>query len=325
MAISTIPFHPLDAENNHRYRVTAKADPKIVWHKTEETGAHDWEGYIRIEEDGDYTFSVTLDDNGYIEVGGKKVVEITGTNSSTSKTGEPCFLRQGFHYVRLHHRNEEVPETIAPYPNAEQFVPKVNGEDIKLWEIDAPENLMTREEAQRLLGHYQGLVDYKTIEALDSDQVWEKFGATVAENMAGEQTCATRLSIALNRYGYRLNGAKYPDGSQASNNVLNMGGSIDILNPEMTPESDPATLGKHIIISAEVMAGHLNGTIMKNMGCDGPDYDSPADYSTPQPGDIVIFGNEVHVGMCPGDDSDVGSFISGSVWLLYRSTLNDKQ
>jgi hypothetical protein len=197
--------------------------------------------------------------------------------------------------------------------------------DLELWEIDAPRNLMQAVDTQKLLGHYQGLVDYKTIPSHQSDKVWEKFGEKVAADMAGEQTCATRLSIALNRYGFRLNGAKYPNGSQASNNVLNMGGDIGILNPGMTPESDPSSLGKHIIISAEVMAGHLNDIIMKNMGCDGPDYISPEDYSTPQQGDIVIFGDSLHVGMCPGDDESVGSFLSGGVWLLYRSTLDDKE
>lgn len=266
-----------------------------------------------------------MDDNGYIEINGQKVVEITGTNSSKSKTGDPVHLKKGFHYTKLQHRNEEVPEAIAPYPNAEEFVPKMGETDLELWEIDAPRNLMQAVDAQKLLGHYQGLVDYKTIPSHQSDKVWEKFGEKVAADMAGEQTCATRLSIALNRYGFRLNGAKYPNGSQASNNVLNMGGDIGILNPGMKPESDPSSLGKHIIISAEVMAGHLKDIIMKNMGCDGPDYISPEDYSTSQQGDIVIFGDSLHVGMCPGDDESVGSFLSGGVWLLYRSTLDDKE
>ena len=66
MAISTIPFHPLDAENNPRYKVKKKDAPKIDWHKTEETGAHDWEGYIRIPEDGTYNFTIQIDDNGYL-------------------------------------------------------------------------------------------------------------------------------------------------------------------------------------------------------------------------------------------------------------------
>lgn len=162
MAISTKPFHPLDVENNRRYKVTAKQDPKIAWHKTEETGSHDWEGYIRIAEEGTYTFSVTLDDNGYIEVGGQKVVEITGSNSSTSKSSELYHLKKGFHHVRLHHQNEKVLEAIAPYPNAEEFVPKVNGEDMKIWEIDAPENILKKQDAQKLLSCYN-VVDYLTM------------------------------------------------------------------------------------------------------------------------------------------------------------------
>lgn len=316
MAISTKLFHPLDAENNRRYRVTAKADPKIIWHKTEETGAHDWEGYIRIEEDGDYTFSVTLDDNGYIEVGGKKVVEITGTNSSTSKTGEPCFLRQGFHYVRLHHKNEEVPKNIAPYPNAEQFVPKLNGEDIKLWEIDAPENLMTREEAQKLLSCYN-VVDYLT---MFTDDVYAYIGGWLdrvhlkesADNvpMAERQyynSCALRLSIALSKYGYNLAGVP------GANNI----------RPDEKDGGNAEALGgrKHVIISAGNMAAHLR-TIFGE-----PDYNGNGEdgYSTPQEGDIVIFGNKTHVGMCPGDDASVGSFICGDIWLLQRATLDDKE
>ena len=30
--------------NNRRYKVTKKESSKIGWHKTEETGVHDWEG-----------------------------------------------------------------------------------------------------------------------------------------------------------------------------------------------------------------------------------------------------------------------------------------
>lgn len=325
MAISTKPFHPLDAENNRRYKVTKKAAPKIAWHKTEETVAHNWEGYIRIAEEGDYTFSVTLDDNGYIEINGQKVVEITGTNSSKSKTGDPVHLKKGFHYTKLQHQNEEVPEAIAPYPNAEEFVPKMGEVDLELWEIDAPKNLMTKEEAQKLLNNYAGLVDYLTITPEDKNRVWEKFGEKVAKKMAGQDTCATRLSIALNRCGYRLADVKYGNGKPAADNVELMGGDISILNPGMTPESDPAALGKHIVVNAEAMINHLKNTIMTNLGCKGFDYDDSTDYSTPQSGDIVIFGHSGHVGLCPGDNQEIGYYVSGGVWLLYRSSLEKEK
>lgn len=87
MAISTKPFHPLDVENNRRYKVTKKEPPKIGWHKTEETGAHDWEGYIRVPEDGTYNFTIRIDDNGYLEINGEKVAELTGLRQCTTSTG----------------------------------------------------------------------------------------------------------------------------------------------------------------------------------------------------------------------------------------------
>lgn len=253
VAKSTKPFHPLDVENNRRYKVTAKQDPKIAWNKTEETGAHDWEGYIRIAEEGAYTFSVTLDDNGYIEVGGQKVVEITGTNSSTSKSSELYHLKKGFHDVRLHHQNEKVPEAIAPYPNAEEFVPKINGEDMKIWEIDALKNILKKQDAQKLLSCYN-VVDYLT---MFTDGVYAYIGGwlnkshlkEIADNvpMAERQyydSCALRLS----KYGYDLAGAP---------------GANDI-KPDEKDGGNAEALGgrKHVMISARNMAAHLRTIFM---------------------------------------------------------------
>ncbi len=73
--------------NNRRYKVTKKESSKIGWHKTEETGVHDWEGYIRVPEDGTYNFTIQIDDNGYLEINGEKVAELTGSHSSTSVSG----------------------------------------------------------------------------------------------------------------------------------------------------------------------------------------------------------------------------------------------
>ncbi|WP_418685401.1 PA14 domain-containing protein [Akkermansia sp.] len=87
MAISTKPFHSLDVENNRRYKVTKKEPPKIGWHKTEETGVHDWERYIRVPEDGTYNFTIRIDDNGYLEINGEMVAELTGLRQCTTSTG----------------------------------------------------------------------------------------------------------------------------------------------------------------------------------------------------------------------------------------------
>ena len=76
---------------------------------------------------------------------------------------------------------------------------------------------------------------------------------------------------------------------------------------------------KHVIISAAQMATYLR-TLLGT-----PDYpdDGENGYNTPQAGDIIVFGDDLHVGMCPGNNTAVGSFISGPVWLLQRSTLDD--
>lgn len=33
---------------------------------------HDWEGYIRVPEDGTYNFTIQIDDNGYLEINGER-------------------------------------------------------------------------------------------------------------------------------------------------------------------------------------------------------------------------------------------------------------
>lgn len=291
----------MDAEKNRRYKVTKKEAPKIPWAYSDDLEPHFWEGYVRISDDGDYSFSISVDDNGYIEIGGEHVVEVTGTNSSTTKTGSK-YLKKGFHYVRLYHKNEEVPEEIAPYPNVEQFVPKMGDAELELWEIDAPKNLWNVANAQRLLGCYN-VVDYPT---MTTDDVWNYIGGWLNDSHVSGDTnyinsCALRLSIALSSYGIDLNGAPGANNIGAQGNSQALGGK------------------KHVIISAAQMAAYLR-TLLGT-----PDYpdDGENGYNTPQAGDIIVFGDSLHVGMCPGNNIGVGSFISGPVWLFQRSTLDD--
>lgn len=323
MSISTRPFHPLDVENNRRYKVTKGKYEDIPYRDAEGDEPHVWKGYICVPEDTTCHFSIDLLGHGYIEIGGEKVIDAKEANPGKTNT-ETKELKKGYHHITVHYQFYSASCQNPASRHPEVFFAKMGGKPLEIWDIDEPKNLMRKLDAERLLANYQGLVDYETILAKNSNEIWEMFGEKVAGNMANEQTCATRLSIALNRYGYRLGGATYLSGSSASNNVLKMGGDISILNPGMTTESDPASLGKHIIISAGVMSSHLNNTIMKGMGCDGPDYGTTLDYETAHPGDIVIFGDDVHVGMCPGPYPSVGSFLSGGIWLLHRDTLDDE-
>lgn len=308
MAISTIPFHPLDAEKNRRYKVKKKDAPKRPWAYSDDLDPHHWEGYIRIPDDGDYTFSISVDDNGYIEIGGERVVEVTGTNASITKAGTKN-LKKGFHYVRLYHKNEEVPEEIAPYPNAEQFVPKMGDAELELWEIDAPKNHMKAEDAAALLAAYNV---YGYASRKSTDEVYAAIGGWLNTkhtegNPLYHHSCALRMSIGLSRFGVNLNGVP------GANNILEAG--------------DKTVLGgnEHVIISTDSMAAYISSKI------GAPDYGSFDDYSTPQPGDIALFhvpgeGSVGHIGM----GSQENNFTEGSgpaqrYWLLYRATLEDPE
>ena len=96
------------------------------------------------------------------------------------------------------------------------------------------------------------------------------------------------------------------------NNVMNGGGDVAILNPD-----NPDVLRRHVVISARNMETYLTSLLGE------PDYSDPGKYSTPQEGDIVIFAGKDHAGMAPGNDSSVGFFFSGKLWLLSRLLLDD--
>lgn len=323
MAISTIPFHPLDVENNRRYKVNKKDAPQIPWKYSDDLTPHDWEGYIRIEQDNDYIFSITVDDNGYIEINGQKVVEVTGSNSSIKETGT-IHLKKGFHYVRLHHENLEVPEAITPYPNAEQFVAKIEDDELELWEIDAPRNLMKEEDAQILLNCYKQ-VSYSE-GGMSTDEVWEYIGGWLHEqheNMVEGyyHSCALRVSIALSQAGTSLAGVRDENGNPAATNItlINPPGNLYALNLGFIEGEDPASLRKHVVLSAAIMSKYFKDKYGQ------PDYSGIDDdgYFTPQPGDIVCFGDSNHTGIAPGDNLYYGSYNRNPLWLLYRETLED--
>ncbi|GKI07418.1 MAG: T6SS effector amidase Tae4 family protein [Akkermansia sp.] len=289
-----------------------KDAPKIVWHKTEEIGVHDWEGYIRIPFDKEYAFTIQMDDNGYLEIDNQKVVELKDGNSSKKAEGKKE-LKQGYHYVKLHHENLKVPDAIAPYPNAEEFVPQMDGADLELWEIDAPVNLWKTEDAQKLLKCYN-VVDYVTMP--NPGQVWSYIGGWLyqahlkeIEDNVPEQlrsyynSCALRMSIALSSFGKDLKNeaGAMPIGAEANADAL--GGKT------------------HVIIRARDMAAY----VQKLLG--DPDYADGQDtgYCSPQPGDIIVFAGKGHAGMCPGDNISIGSFLTGPIWLINRATLKDAE
>lgn len=147
---------------------------------TEETGAHDREGYSRIPEDGTCNFTIQIDDNGYLEINGEKVVELTGcTHSSTSASGSKE-LKKGFHYAKLHHENLPYRRQLPLIP-MRRGVPKMGDSERELWEIDAPKNprnLGILPMHQRLPGCCN-VVDYPT---MATDDVWNYIGGRLKDS-----------------------------------------------------------------------------------------------------------------------------------------------
>lgn len=237
-------------------------------------------------------------------------MELIGSNSSKKAEGKKT-LKKGFHYAKLHHENLPVPEAIAPYPNAEEFVPKMGEADLELWEIDAPKNLMKAEDASALLAAYNV---YGFASNNSADDVYAAIGGWLddyhTQGLINYQySCALRLSIGLSRFGVSLKGA--PGANKIG-------------------EGDKTVLGgkEHVIISADEMGAYLT----QKRGA--ADYSSYEKYSTPQPGDIAVWhkpsnpGESIvgHVGMgSQENDFSEGSGAGEKYWLLYRATLDDPE
>lgn len=128
-------YLPLNEVSEDDYFIVAQEDPRIDWHYNEDIDhPHDWKGYIRVDESGIHTFSAAIDDNAYIKINGQKVVELTGTHAQTNVSGS-IELEAGYHWVELHHENGAGPLVQAGAANAEVFIPKMDGKDLKLYTV----------------------------------------------------------------------------------------------------------------------------------------------------------------------------------------------
>ncbi|MES2996358.1 MAG: RHS repeat-associated core domain-containing protein [Verrucomicrobiota bacterium] len=156
--------------------------------------------------------------------------------------------------------------------------------------------LLSREEAEKLLKEYN-VVDYKT---KTSSEVFAFIGGWLKEkhdsgDLEYANSCAIRLSVAWSRFGKDLNGQSGANFIGSDGNSANLGGK------------------KHVIISAHKMAGYLKNVL------GAPDYQTEEEYrKNGKPGDILIWGDALHVGMAPCDDIGVGSFISGPIWVFKK-------
>jgi len=176
---------------------------------------------------------------------------------------------------------------------------------------ERPTNLWTRQDANNLLEKYAN-VDYEKYPSVDADGIWELLGAL--KDMSGRNTCATRVSIALNQAGIRLDEAKNSDGKQAADNVSKRGWDNTCLAG-----------GNYVITSVENTWLFLRNDLLK---CN-PHF---TEYNyKPEAGDVVIFArfrsgeDYAHTGICLGTAQDKADGLTRDVWVLYRANWKPKQ
>lgn len=278
-----------------------------------------WDGYIYVPNDIDNcVLKVSADDNAqfYLYAFPDKVADLPGRGpmgggNYESAESEPIeHLKKGYYRVHVSYENIDYPKN-----NVARLEVLLNGSQISIGQLET-HNKLTEEKAKEILQNYRAYSSYEDDHEAAA-AIWALFGEKAKEDMGATDTCATRVSIALSRSGYTLTGAHYSDGSSASNNVVNRGWDATILN------ADGSSTKRHIIMSAAVMS-QFYSTVFGDRGADYDDSNDYEDYTAeayePKPGDIVIFGDSLHVGICPGTEPDVGSFMTGQVRLLYRES-----
>lgn len=188
-------FLPLSIDNDPHF-TREVINPTIEWEYTEkEEHIHDWQGFLRIAEDGDYTISAEIDDNGYISIAGQRVVELDGHNGRTTVTGQVS-LTAGYHKIVLHH--EDLIPLNEKYKNAQVFTPKINDEAMQIYKIMAPVNVMTEKRAREIMGNYN---EYNYQKKSSKDIYGDKTLTEDLGKLYGQEnytdSCAIRVSLAL--------------------------------------------------------------------------------------------------------------------------------
>lgn len=280
-----------------------------------------WDGYIYVPEAMENVkLKVSADDNAcfYLHAFSEYKADLLGRgplgggNYSSAESTPIPMLKKGYYRVHVSYTNIDYPGK-----NLARLNVLLNDEQITIGQLET-HNTLSEEEATLILSEYMEHVDYTKTQ----QEIWALFGELALKECGDKNTCATRVSIALSRSGYTLTGAMTSDGKPASNNVVKLGWDAQILN------ADGSDTKRHIVMSAYAMS-QLYHVFWGNS-----DYDICSDYQNdsktdlpevynPHPGDIVIFGDASHVGICPGNEPSVAYFMSGAVWLLYRPTWGD--
>ncbi len=285
-----------------------------------------WSGYFKYEPDEgveNMTIEVGADDNAYLQIDQFADTPVNveplpndpnggGTYRTNSHTFENA--PAGFYHVIISYENVG-----GVAVNLSQLTVKVNGEDMVIGTLEeAQVNLLKEEDAQSLLAEYTRLdYDHKT-----AAQVWEYLGGRLKEEYDKEvaannlknykNTCATRLSIALCRYGVTFN--YIPAETELVGNVNKVDGI------PVTKDSE------RIIIKARYLKNRLSAESMLGAA----HFNSWSEYVQfgKRDTDILFRGCYDHVGLCTGANQAMGAgydnngnpinYQNEQYWLLYR-------
>lgn len=329
----------------------------------------DWDGYILVTQPiNNCVLKVSADDNAsfYLYAFPSHVANLPGRGplgggSYASAESQPIpRLEPGYYRAHVSYTNIAYVGT-----NVARLDVQLNGSQIQLGQLET-HNLLTSQKAREVYGFYS-LVDYK-VESVD---VWamfdktdintkspndgdngdgstgceerkaimaatEKETSTVAEVMALENSCATRVSIALSRSGFPIK--KGPSASNVhllTSDIQGLSGKKvkwhnACLRPDGIHNETDKSNYSHFIPSADNMGTFITNELGE------PDYKGLTQYQAEynvggfSPSDIIIFYNPyegergwAHVGIGHSPDYGEGAIQDieeTHIWIVQRSS-----
>lgn len=317
---TTEVFVPLLKEGHQTF--TLLADQPQIPAELANPFTKTWEGYFKLESDGNVTITVGADDNACVTLlafpqqpvdlqaepgdpnGGGKYREIEGVFTNLSK---------GYYRVRVTYENVR-----GPAENLSQLVVKVNNAIMQLGELSNVKNLMTQSHAEALYNAYLPVSYSHTDEngnqvGKTAENVWQYVGGNLYQEHLRDttddyqDTCALRLSIALGVFGVP---------------IASIGGNVTY---RLYDHNNVTGETVRVILGAEDMDSELTKFF-------GIKSFSSWDLYAASPGksdsDILLRSGPGHVGLCKGRNKNSSglageTYENDKYWLLWRASFDE--
>ncbi len=313
-----------------------------------------WDGYIYVPAPiENCVLKVSADDNAsfYLHAFPDNVANLPGRgplgggNYESAESTPIEHLKKGYYRVHVTYQNIDYPKA-----NIARLDVLLNGTQISIGQLET-HNLLTSNATNILKKHYDfvnyektssniwALFDKTDINQEDDNQGDESEAepGTVQWAMSGENSCATRLSMALSRSEYNLRKAT------GAYNVHLLSGTLTesttppvkwhnaCLRPDGIHDETNTKTYSHFVPSADNLANFLKGEL------GAPDYSSLNRYLEEcevgnfSPDDIIIFHNPYrgergwgHIGMGQSPDFREGDLYDDidetNIWIIRRAS-----